>query len=120
MPRIALHSAMTRPPMSVTLDTARECEAIACNWPTTTTAKLSGKSILTRESKWRISDRPNKRPPKLTNAASAGNNAHAPQNAIPAASSDECCDDAARQVRLNVSRQPGYAISPGVFVGGCT
>lgn len=117
MARIELHCATSRPPMSVAPDIARGCEAIACNWPTTTTAKPSGKSTLARESKWRISARPKSGPPKPTKATSAGNNAHMPKNAIPAASSDECCDDAARQVRFAISHQPGLVISPGVFVG---
>jgi len=76
--------------MSVAPETARGCEAIACSWPTTTTTKLSGRSMLALESKWRISTRPTSRPPKPTDAASAGKSAHMPKNAIPAASSEAC------------------------------
>jgi hypothetical protein len=44
-----------------------------------------------------------------------GKNPHTPKNAIPA-SSDECCDDAARHVRFSISRQPGVVMSLGFLL----
>jgi hypothetical protein len=41
-----------------------------------------------------------------------------PKKAIAAASSDECCDDAARHVRTAIARQPVLEMSTGVFAGG--